>query len=105
MKLFPTVFQQCLPASSAGKFALFRTVPEGGLYAAQIVDGNERTASLLWHSGNIYAPGETPSSHTFTRSSQECNDALEYAGLNAASNSNVSLIRRILKFTIAHVLR
>ena len=48
-------------------------------------------ANLIWHSGNIYAHGETPASLTFTRAASECSDALKYANLNAVSESGVRL--------------
>jgi hypothetical protein len=76
---------------SIGQYALFCMVGRGQLYAARIISGNEKTANLVWHSGNIYACGETPVSPTFTQAASECFDALEYANLNAASESGVRL--------------
>ena len=87
--LFST--SQHLADLSIGRYALFCTVGRGQLYAARIISGNEKTAELVWHSGDIYARGETPMSHTFTQVASECSDALEYANLNAASESGVRL--------------
>ena len=85
---------QHLADLSIGQYALFRMVGRGQLYAARIISGNEKTADLVWHSGNIYARGETPTSPTFTRAASECSDALEYANLNAVSKSGVRLYHK-----------
>ena len=90
MLIFVSAVQH-LTDFSIGQYALFRTVGKGQLYAARIVSGNEKTANLIWHSGNIYAHGETPASLTFTRAASECSDALKYANLNAVSESGVRL--------------
>jgi hypothetical protein len=82
---------QHLTDLSIGRYVLFRTVRKGQFYAARIVSGNEETADLVWHSGNVYARGETPTSPMFTRAASECSNALEYANLNAVSKSGVRL--------------
>ena len=90
MLLFVPAVQH-LADLSIGRYALFRMVGKGRLYAARIISGNEKTADLVWHSGNVYACGETPASPTFTQAASECSDALEYASLNAVSESGVHL--------------
>ena len=71
---------------SVGKYALFHTRLESKRYAARI-DGREGPKALLtWHFGNIYVASEEPASSTFTRSTQECTEALSYAALNAVGN-------------------
>jgi len=69
---------------------LFRTTETSKLYAAKISSGNSYTATLIWHLGNVYTATEAPTLPTFTRSAQECVDALEYTSLNAESRFKVS---------------
>jgi hypothetical protein len=72
-----------------GRYALFQTVPKGQLYPARIVSRDGIHASLVWHSGNVYASGEAPASASLSREVCECSDAIQYSNLNAVSRFNV----------------
>jgi hypothetical protein len=83
-----------VPTPSIGQYALFCVRPGTKKYAARI-DGREgRMAILTWHSGNVYAAKDTPTSSTFSRFARECTEALDDAGLNAVPKSKVSFLHK-----------
>jgi hypothetical protein len=55
-----------------------------------MVSRDKRQANLVWHTGNLYAPGDMPTSPTFSRWAGECTEALEDAYLIAVLKLHVS---------------
>jgi hypothetical protein len=86
------VLELMLYESSIGKYALFQTAPKSKHYPAKIVSRDGRRVNLLWHTGNVYSPEDSPTSLTFSRWPRECTEALESASLIAAAKSHVGSV-------------
>ena len=75
--------------SSIGQYALFQMASSGMRYPAKIVSRDGRWGKLVWRDGNVYIPGDSPTSSTFSRWARECTEALEDANMIAATKSRV----------------
>lgn len=76
---------------SIDKFALFKPHVDGKFYAARIQSRKGPCGAVIeWYKGNVYSPGDEPSSTTTEVHARTCIEALEDAIFNSVVRKNVS---------------